>query len=78
MLCAGNFKRVAACDALNPHIGQKFIRGSHIDALIASAGMPATLQRYKSAIYKPSARYKRKVKFYRENSARATLNRISR
>ena len=44
MLCAGNFKRAAACDAPNPHIGQKFIRRSHIDALIAGRGMPTALQ----------------------------------
>ena len=36
MLRAVNFKRAVACDALNPHIGQKFIRRSHIDALIAN------------------------------------------
>lgn len=35
MLRAGNCKRAAACDALNPHIGQKFIRRSRTDALIA-------------------------------------------
>ena len=77
MLRAGNFKHIAACDALNPYIGQKFIRRSHIDALIASTGMPAPCRVYKSAIYKLSARCKRKAKFYRENSARATLDRIS-
>ncbi len=43
MLRAGNFKHAATCDALNPHIGQKFIHRSHIDALIASTGMPAAL-----------------------------------
>ncbi len=43
MLRAGNFKRAAACDALNPHIGRKFIRRSHIDALIAGTGMPLAL-----------------------------------
>ena len=44
MLRAGNFKRAAACDAPNLHIWQKFIRRSHIDALIASTGIPAALQ----------------------------------
>ena len=43
MLRAVNFKHASACDALNPHIGQKFIRRSRIDALIAGAGMPAAL-----------------------------------
>lgn len=43
MLRAGNFKRAAACDALNPYIGQKFIHRSRIDALIAGAGMPLAL-----------------------------------
>ena len=43
MLRAVNFKRAVACDALNPHIGQKFIRRSHIDALIAGTGMPLAL-----------------------------------
>ena len=41
MLRAGNFKHAATCDAINPHIEQKFIRRSHIDAVIASTGMPA-------------------------------------
>lgn len=79
MLRAGNFKHAATCDALNPHphIGQKFIRCSRIDALIAGTGMPAPYRVYKSAIYKPSARCKRKAKFYHENSARATLDKIS-
>ena len=77
MLCAGNFKHAATCDALNPHIGQKFIRRSHIDAVIAGRGMPAPCRVYKSAIYKSSSYYKQKAKFYRENSARATLDRIS-
>ena len=44
MLRAGNFKRAAACDALNPHIWQKFIRRSRIDTVIASAGIPTALQ----------------------------------
>lgn len=44
MLRAGNFKRAAACDAVNSHIGQKFIRRSHIDALIASTKIPTALQ----------------------------------
>ena len=44
MLRTVNFKHAAAYDAPNPHIGQKFIRHSHIDALIASTGMPAALQ----------------------------------
>ena len=43
MLRAGNFKRAAACDAVNSHIGQKFIHRSRIDALIAGAGMPLAL-----------------------------------
>ena len=43
MLRAGNFKHIAACDALNPYIGQKFIHRSRIDALIAGAGMPLAL-----------------------------------
>ena len=43
MLRAGNFKHAATCDALNPHIGQKFIHRSRIDALIAGVGMPAAL-----------------------------------
>ena len=43
MLYAGNFKRATACDALNPHIGQKFIHRSRIDALIAGTGMPLSL-----------------------------------
>ncbi len=67
MLRAGNFKRAATCDAVNSHIGQKFIRRSRIDALIAGRGMPAPCKVYKSAIYKPYARCKRKAKFYREN-----------
>lgn len=44
MLRARNFKHAATCDALNPHIGQKFIRRSHIDAVIASTGIPAAFQ----------------------------------
>ena len=44
MLRAVNFKRAATCDAVNSHIGQKFIRRSRIDALIAGRGMPAALQ----------------------------------
>lgn len=44
MLRAGNFKHAAACDALNPHIWQKFIRRSRIDTVIASAGIPTALQ----------------------------------
>ena len=44
MLRAGNFNRSATCDALNPHIGQKFICRSRIDALIAGRGIPTALQ----------------------------------
>ena len=44
MLRAGNFNRSATCDAVNSHIGQKFIRRSHIDALIASTKIPTALQ----------------------------------
>ena len=55
MLRAGNFKRAATCDAVNSHIGQKFIRRSRTDALIAGTGMPAVLQSAKSAIYKRTA-----------------------
>ena len=43
MLRAVNFKRAAACDALNPHLGQKFICRSRIDTLIAGTGMPLAL-----------------------------------
>lgn len=43
MLRAVNFKCAAACDAPNPHIGQKFIHRSRIDALIAGVGMPLAL-----------------------------------
>lgn len=44
MLRAVNFKCAAACDAPNPHIGQKFIHRSRIDTVIASAGIPVALQ----------------------------------
>ncbi len=44
MLRTVNFKHAAACGALNPRIGQKFIHRSRIYTVIASAGIPTALQ----------------------------------
>ena len=43
MLRDGNFNRSATCDAVNSHIGQKFIRRSRTDVLIAGTEMPLAL-----------------------------------
>lgn len=53
MLRAGNFKHAAAYDALNPHIGQKFIRGYHLDALIANRNARRPSERHKVLFISP-------------------------